>query len=267
MGSSGTDLTVSVGPGRVTVMTEFFRQSLAGARFEEVDFTRAWFRNVYFVGATLRGAWLEDVDIDGEIRNLRINGVDVGPLVEAELDRRHPQRAKLRPTDADGFREAWAVIEQTWPPTIERARRLPPELLHEPVNQEWSFIETLRHLLFATDAWLLRTFLGRSDPYTPLDLPNTEGEPDPSVPNDPDARPSLDEVLALRAERMAIMRDAMAALTDDVLAGETAPIPAPGYPPAGAYPVARCLNAVINEEWLHRLYAERDLAILQARHT
>jgi DinB superfamily/Pentapeptide repeats (8 copies) len=145
-------------------MTEFYHQDLSGARFEEVDFSRAWFRNVSFVAATIRGGWFEDVDIDGEIRNVRINGVDVGPFVEAELDRRHPERTKLRPTDADGFREAWAVIEHAWPSIIERARRLPPELLHERVDDEWSFIETLRHLLFATDAWLLRAFLGRSDP-------------------------------------------------------------------------------------------------------
>jgi hypothetical protein len=84
-------------------------ESRSDARFEEVDFTGTWFRNVYFVGATLRGAWREDVDIDGEIRNVRINGVEVGPLVEAELDRRNPERTKLHPTDADGFREAWAV--------------------------------------------------------------------------------------------------------------------------------------------------------------
>ena len=246
-------------------MTHFFRQDLSGSRFEEVDFTNSWFRNVYFVGATLRGAWLEDVDIDGAIRNVRINGVDVGPLVEAELDRLHPERTKLRPTDAEGFRAAWAVIEQAWPSTVERARRLPPDMLHERVDDEWSFIETLRHLLFATDAWLLRAFLGRSDPYTPLDLPHTEMEAEPTVPNDPDVRPSLDEVLELRAQRMGMMRDALATLTDDVLAGETHPILPPGYPAAGTYPVARCLRAVINEEWLHRLFAERDLGVLQAR--
>lgn len=254
---------VSVACGTVTAMTEFFRQDLSGARFEEVDFSRAWFRNVYFVGTTLRGAWFDDVDIDGEIRNLRINGVDVGPLVEAELDRRHPERTKLRPTDADGFREAWTIIERAWSPTVERARALPPALLHERVHDEWSFIETLRHLLLATDAWLLRAFLGRPDPYTPLDLPHTEMEPDPSVPNDPDARPSLDDVLALRAERMSIVRETLAGLTDTVLAGDTDPIPAPGYPAAGTYPVSRCLRAVLSEEWLHRLFAERDLGVLE----
>jgi hypothetical protein len=247
-------------------VTDFFRRDFSGARFEQVDFSRSWFRNVYFVGATLRGAWLEDVDIDGEIRNVRVNGVDIGPLVEAELDRRHPERTKLRPSDVEGFREAWAIVERAWLPTVERARRLPEALLHERVDDEWSFIETLRHLLMATDSWVLRAVLGRSDPYTPLDLPHTEMEPDPSVPNDAAARPSLEEVLELRAERMAIVRETLAGLTDDVLAGETRPIPAPGYPPAGAYPVRRCLRAVLNEEWLHRLFAERDLAVLEARH-
>jgi hypothetical protein len=246
-------------------MVEFVKRDLSGARFEQVDFSRAWFRNVYFTGATLRGAWLEDVDIDGELRNVRINGVDIAPLVEAELDRRYPERTKLDPSDADGFREAWAIIERVWPPTIERARRLPAELLHERVDDEYSFIETLRHLIFATDAWVRRAILGHPEPYSPLGLPHDEMEPDPSVPNDPGARPSLDEVLDLRADRMRTVHDLIATLTDDVVAGQTDPVPPPGYPPAGSYPVRRCLGAVVTEEWLHRLYAERDLAVLERR--
>jgi DinB family protein len=90
-------------------------------------------------------------------------------------------------------------------------------------------------------------------------------EPDASVPNDPDARPSLDEVLDLRADRMRTVHDLIAGLTDDVVGGATDPVPSPGYPPAGSYPVRRCLRAVVNEEWLHRLYAERDLAVLEQR--
>jgi hypothetical protein len=251
--------------GRLSRMAEFVKQDLSGARFEQVDFSHAWFRNVYFTGATLRGASLEDVDIDGVIRNVRINGVDIGPLVESELNRRYPERTKLSPSDAAGFREAWAIIERAWPATIERAKRLPPGLLHERVEDEWSFIETLRHLVFATDAWVRRAILGDPDPYSPLGLPHDEMEPDPSVPNAPDARPSLDEVLDLRAERMHTVHDVIAALTDDVLDGHTDPLPEPGYPPAGSYPVRRCLRAVVDEEWLHRLFAERDLAVLEQR--
>ena len=251
------------GPWHREGVTEFSKQDLSGARFEEVDFSRTWFRNVYFVGAKLRGAWLEDVDIDGELRNVRINGVDIGPLVEAELDRKYPQRTKLRPTDADGFRAAWPIIESAWAGSVERARRLPPRLLHERVEDEWSFIETLRHLVFATDAWVSRAVLGEAQPYSPLGLPHTESEPHPDVPNDPHARPDLDEILAVRADRMATVRHVFASLTDDQLAGDTT-ITLAGYPEPGTYPIRRCLGAVVREEWAHHLFAERDLDELEA---
>ena len=246
-------------------MADFVKQDLSGARFEQVDLSRTRFRNVNLRGATLRGARLEDVDIDGEIRNVRINGVDIVPLVEAELDRRHPERTKLDPSDADGFREAWAIIEQAWPPTVERARGLPPHLLHERVDDEWSFIETLRHLVFATDAWVRRAILGYLEPYSPLGLPHDEMEPDPSVPDDPAVRPSLEEMLEMRAGRMRTVHDVIEALTDEVVDGETDAATGPGYPPEGTYAVRRCLGAIVQEEWLHRLYAERDLAVLEQR--
>jgi len=98
----------------------------------------------------MRGVELVDVDIHGEIVNLTVNGVDIGPLVNAELDRRYPGRAKMRPADPAGIRDAWGILERLWDQTIERARRLRPELLHKSVDGEWSFIETLRHLVFAT---------------------------------------------------------------------------------------------------------------------
>jgi len=113
--------------------------------------------------------------------------------------------------------------------------------------------------------WTSTAILGHPHPYSPLGLPHDEIEPDPSVPSDRGARPTLDEVLELRADRMRTVHDLIAALTDDMLDGETAPVPPPGYPPAGSYPVRRCLRAIVNEEWLHRLYAERDLAVLEQR--
>jgi len=246
-------------------VVKFADEDLTHSDFENVDLTAARFRNVNLTRATIRGALMVDLDISGLVQNVRINGVDVGPLIEAELNRRYPERAKLSPADADGFREAWAIIEQSWPPTLERARRLPSALLHERVDGEWSFIETLRHLVFATDAWVKRAMLGDPSPYAALGLPHTEMGDDPSVPHDRDARPSLDEVLALRENRMAVVREVVADLTDDALAGMTTPIPPPGYPPAGSYKVRRCLRAVLTEEWEHRLYAERDLAALEAR--
>ena len=127
-------------------MTDFINQDLAGsvfadvyltgARFHDVDLTGADFRLVDLTGATIRGAALVDVDISGEISGLRVNGVDVAPLVEAELDRRYPDRAKMRPADADGFREAWDILDRLWQRTVARARGMDPELLHERVEGE-----------------------------------------------------------------------------------------------------------------------------------
>jgi hypothetical protein len=193
-----------------------------------------------------------------------INGVDVAPLIEAELDRRDPDRPKMRPTDAAGYREAWDVLERLWAGTVARARTFPADQLHESVDGEWSFIETQRHLVFATDAWVCRALLGEPEPWDVLDLPHDDMPDSPPVPRDRDARPSLDEVLALRADRMATVRRVVDGLTDEALAGTTEPVTAPGYPEPESYAVTRILRTILNEEWQHRLYAERDLDALAA---
>ncbi len=241
-------------------MTSFSDVNLKDARFRQVEVRRASFWKV-----RMRGVWIGEVEIDGQIEGLKINGVDVGPLIEAELDRRDPQRVKMRPSDVAGYGEAWDILESLWRGTIERARALPPELLHERVDDEWSFVETLRHLIYATDIWVSRAILGEPRPWHPLALPFDEMDPEPGVPWDKEARPSLDEVLALRAERGATVRRVIDGLTEERLAAHTEPVEGPGYPPADRYPVAECLRTVIEEEYQHRLYAERDLAVLVAR--
>jgi hypothetical protein len=85
------------------------------------------------------------------------------------------------------------------------------------------------------------------------------------VPRDRDARPALDEVLALRADRMATVRRVLTDLSDEKLAGVTEPVMEPGYPESKSFAVRRCLQAILNEEWQHRLYAERDFDVLEAR--
>ena len=186
---------------------QFERVDLTGAEFHAVDLTNARFRGVAMNGVRIRGVEMNGVEIYGEIVSLTINGVDIGPLVNAELDRRYPARAKMRPNDAAGCREAWDVIEQLWGDTVERARHMEPELLHASVDGEWTFIETLRHLVFATDAWIRRAILGDPSPWDPLDLPWDEMPDTPGVPRDRDARPTLDEILQLRRDRMATARD------------------------------------------------------------
>ncbi|HKG49217.1 MAG TPA: DinB family protein [Actinomycetales bacterium] len=257
--------------------SRFQRVDLTDARFESVDLSGAeirmadlngtTFRAVELNGVVMRGVELVDVDIYGEIGKLTINGVDVGPLVNDELDRRYPERVAMRPTDAAGFRAAWDVVERLWGGTVERARRLDPALLHESVDGEWSFIETLRHLAFATDAWVGRAILGDAAPWHPLDLPWDEMPDTPGVPRDRAARPSLETVLELRRDRMSTVRRVVDDLTEESLAGHTEPIEGPGWPRPRSFPVRECLLIVLNEEWEHRLYAERDLDALEARST
>jgi hypothetical protein len=257
---------LSVLAGRVSVMTEHMREDWSGSRFEEVDFSQSRFHNVYFQDVVMRGAFVQRVDIDGFIDGLVVNGVDVGPFVEAELDRRDPDRALTRPTDAEGFRKAWQVVTRRWDAAVVHARTLPEDLLHERVDGEYSFVQTLRHLVFATDAWVLRAVLGRPVPYHPLGLPHSEMPADtPHVPNDPEARPSLEEILAVRAERIATVDRVLDELTDERLDDVTEAVTEPGYPASESFVVRRCLGAVLNEEWLHREYAERDLGVLERR--
>jgi hypothetical protein len=246
--------------------SRFERVELVGARFRAVDLSRSRFHGVTAHHVRMRGIELFDVDISGEVVDVRINGVDVAPLIEAELDRRDPERVAMRPTDPAGFRHAWDVVEHRWGETVARARTLDPALLHESVDDEWSFIETLRHLAFATDAWIRRAVLGDLAPWHPLDLPWDEMPDTDGIPRDRAARPSLDEVLELRRDRMATVRRVVDDLTEESLAADTVPVEAPGWPPPRSFPVRECLLIVLNEEWHHRLFAERDLdALVQAR--
>src|SRR6478736_5686280 len=80
------------------------RADLSGADLRDVDLSRA----------RMRGVYLWQAEIDGDIEGLTVNGVEVEPLIAAELDRRHPERAILRATDPDGLRAGWAALEAMW---------------------------------------------------------------------------------------------------------------------------------------------------------
>jgi hypothetical protein len=253
-------------------MTEFCDQDLTGARFERVGLRGATFtkvhlndaimRGVDFTGTRMRGVELVDVEISGELQNVVVNGVDIAPLVNAELNRRMPERARMRPYDSDGFREAWAILNRLWEDTIAHARTFPEVALHRSVDREWSFIQTLRHLNFAGAAWVGRMILGNSSPWHQLDLPWDEAPGWDGIPWDREARPSLDEVLTVRRERQAMIHHVMESLTNEQLASEVTRTE-PGWPNIENFPFKDCLRIVINEEWEHRLYAERDLTALE----
>ena len=239
------------------------RVRVRGADVRSLGVTGAQVRGALFQRSRLRDVELVDLEISGELRNVVVNGVDIGPLVEAELDRRMPDRVRMRPTDSDGFREAWALLERLWDGTVARARTLPEAELHRGVDDEWSFVETLRHLGFATAAWVGRGVVGEESPWHPLDLPWDEAPGWDGIPGDRAVRPALDEVLAVRRERRDLVRRVLAPLTDEQLA-TTVTRPGPGWPQLEDVTVEECLRVVLVEEWEHRLYAERDLTALGA---
>jgi hypothetical protein len=78
----------------------------------------------------------------------------------------------------------------------------------------------------------------------------------------PDAAPTLEEVLAPRLARMAVMRRTVEALSDSELDRICSRKPADPYPDQ-EYVVGRCLKVVLKEEAEHHRYTVRDLALLE----
>src|SRR5260370_11164046 len=180
-------------------MTDFQGAGLRGAHFREVDLTDARVEGANLTNVKMSDVWLVNVDIDGMLLGVKINGVDVTAYVSAELARINPERALMEPTDPDGMRAAWSAVSSRWDATIERAQKLPEETLHASVDGEFSFVQTLRHLVFAIDKWFTAPILGGE--FDPIGLPNTGSLDFPWPGIDRDSDPSFAETLAVRRDR------------------------------------------------------------------
>lgn len=233
-------------------------------RLDDVDFSGARLHSPNLGATRISDGWLHDADISGYIDGLRVNGVEVVPLVDAELDRRFPEHMKLRATDPLGLADAWAMIEEVWATTIARARTLAEPLLSERIDDDWSFVETLRHLNFATDGWLFRMVRHVPRPYHPWGLAGSFLTDPPRLGLDYRATPSLGEVLAVRRERMDAVNETMGALTSEELKRACVPPETTGHP-TEARSVLRCLHVILDEEWQHSRYANCDLTVFEAK--
>lgn len=251
------------------IMTKSFTRSddLSGATFTQVELRGARFDGCTLADVVVRGGDASGMEIDdplllNEEGVLLVNGVNVLPFVDAELNRRFPGRELRQARTPDEFRSAWSAVEDTWASTLDRAADLPEGAVNASVGGEWSFAQTLRHLVMATDTWLGKAVLRRELPYHPIGQPNVEYELDG---NDPSVfqtgTPPYAEVVAVRAERMGMVRDYLATVTTDELREER---PNP-HDERFAETVASCLRAIINEEWEHHRYAVRDLDALDSR--
>lgn len=246
-------------------MTTTDRQDLRGAHLVEADLHGARLVRCDLSGVVMRGVDVDGADIDApwllDGGSLLVNGVDVVPYVDAELDRRFPGRSQRRAGDPEGLRRAWAAVEATWAATLERVAALPAGTVDVQVDGEWSFAQTVRHLVMATDTWLRGAVLGIERPYHPVGQPNVEYAADghdPAVFSD--TEPAWDEVLAVRAERVAMVRDYVAGVTAADLTG-TRPNP---WAPEHQETVLSCLHTILEEEWEHHRYAVRDLDAIAA---
>ena len=238
-----------------------------GALFVDADLRGARFVRADLSGVVMRGVDIQRADIDAPWLSsgasfLRINGVDVIPLVEAELNRRFPGRADRRAGDPDGLRAAWATLERTWAATLERVAAMPAGTVDVSVGGEWSFAQTLRHLVLATDTWL-----GPGDPRDRTAIP-------PHRSSGPRRRGRRLGPVDLHAGHTVIRRSARGpggSRRDGARlprhnhirrAGRDAQEPVDPRIP-GDHP--SCLHVILEEEWEHHRYAVRDLDAIEAK--
>jgi hypothetical protein len=238
---------------------EFVDVDLSGARFVEADLSGVVMRGVGVDGADIDAPWLL---LDGG--TLLVNGVDVAPFVEAELNRRFPGRSQQRAADPEGLRAAWDVLQRTWDATLARAAAMPEGTVDVSVAGEWSFAQTLRHLVLATDMWFGGAVRGIEQPFHPLglrDAATAAGGPeqDGAAAAAPAITPSYDDVLEARAGRVALVRDFLATVTPEELATERRNPHDPSRPET----TLSCLHVVLEEEWEHHRFAVRDLDALE----
>jgi DinB superfamily/Pentapeptide repeats (8 copies) len=235
-------------------MPQEFEGDLTEAVFWGADMSRARFRDVDFTGARISHAWVVDVEIDAFVDKLVVNGVDVTGYVN-QRDEWYPLRAMIRASDPDGLRAAWAALEEAWTPTIARAQALGEDKAQASVNEEFSFVQTVRHLVFAMEKWFNVPILGES--FHAMGLPNTGSLDFPWPGLDYRVEPSLAEALAVRADRAAKFRAYLADVDAADFRREVEVLE------NGKAAVLDCLQTVMEEEFWHNRYAERDLAVLE----
>lgn len=238
-------------------MKEFEGQDLSEAVFWGVNLRNSKFRDVDLSGASISHARLVDVSIDAEIGQLVVNGVDVTDFVNSQ-DEWFPLRSLLRPTDEDGVRAAWSMLSERWTAAIARAEALGQTAFEESVDGQWSFAQTLRHLLFVTDKWLFGPLTG-STAFTPIGLPNGGSIEFPWPGLDRQAQPSTLDVVAAFRDRSDRVADVLGSVTLSRLPREVEVLE------NGWIASLECIHVVFEEEFHHLRYALRDLAMLEAR--
>ena len=235
-------------------------QEFTGATFVRTSFNGATFRSCDVSAVTMRSVDVGGLDIDSHdlfFGSLIVNGVDVVPFVDAELNRQFPGRELQKAQTPEGLRDGWIAVQAAWETTVTST---PPELIDAHVADEWSLSQTLRHLVLATDAWLRGAIMGIDQPFHEIGLIFTGAAEmgfDMSIFR-ADA-PDFEEILAVRADRQQMVTELLSTATPELLAEPRAdPWGGSGWHPT----VGDCVRVILEEEWAHLRYVRRDLALL-----
>jgi hypothetical protein len=167
-----------------------------------------------------------------------------------------PPAPERVPADPDDARQHVATVTGLLEGTITRASALTEEQRRQRVDDEWSTIESLQHVVFVIDVWLGRTIKGESDPFHPIGLPPhfiPRVLPGSSI--DAQADPTFDEACEILRGRLATLADYCDAITPDDLA----------HPIGGhAETVAGGLGVIFDELTFHNYFMNRDLDAIES---
>jgi hypothetical protein len=235
-------------------------EEFEGATFVGTSFKDATLRSCDVSGVTMRSVEVGGLDIDSHdlfFGSLIVNGVDVVPLVDAELNRQFPGRELQRAQTPEDLRKGWVAVQAAWETTVTGASL---RLVDAHVEDEWSLAQTLRHLVLATDAWLRGGIMRMEQPFHPIGqifAGAAEMGFDMSIFRT--ETPTFEEILAVRAERQQLVTAFLGTVTPEVLAEERDnPWGGGDWHPT----VGDCMRVILEEEWAHLRYLRRDLALL-----
>ena len=236
-------------------------EEFEGATFVRTSFRGATLRSCDVSGVTMRSVDVGGLDIDSHdlfFGSLIVNGVDVVPLVDAELNRQFPGRELQKAQTPEGLRDGWVAVQAAWEATVTNT---PPELVDAHVDDEWSLAQTLRHLVLATDAWLRGGIMGMEQPFHEIGQIFT-GAAEMGF----DMSIFRADAAGVRGHPRGASRAAAAGdrLPGDCHAGAARrgarqPVGRRDWHPT----VGDCVRVILEEEWAHLRYVRRDLALLR----